>query len=264
MTHQVLIASYHKDFPFLLHCLRSLKRFSKGFLPPVIVVHENDVHGARQVVSQSFPEDEVAIFNGEPGMGFLRAQMAMMMGDVLCPRADYTWLLGSDCFVTDTLTPEPFFKDGKPVMLYIPYSDAGPAICWQWGTQRALGFRPDFEFMRRLPLIYPKGLFSPARKHIADLHGRPFEDYVKTRFAGSTGAGDFSESNILGAYAFKYQPDEYAWVSGAEWMSWPSPVLQFWSRHPAGLDGKIDHGFVLNGKSVFGRSPRSVIDEVLG
>ena len=39
---QVLIISYLPDFQWLPHCLASLRKFSVGFLPPVVCVPEQD------------------------------------------------------------------------------------------------------------------------------------------------------------------------------------------------------------------------------
>src|SRR5574342_144140 len=95
--HQVLIASYNRDFVWLQYNLRSLRKFQAGFLPPVVCVDGGDFAAAQRLVSQDFPGARVMRKDGRgPGTGFLRAQIAMMCGDLLCPQADYVYLLGSD------------------------------------------------------------------------------------------------------------------------------------------------------------------------
>jgi len=263
MTHQCLIASYPRDYAFLIHCLASLKKFSKGFLHPVVVVHYDDWKSARAIADQSYPEAEVKVYDGVVGQGFLRAQICMMSGDIFCPEADFTWLLGSDCFCTREFTPEPFFKGGKPVMLYTDYRDLAAipgALQWRGGVESALGLRPQYEFMRRLPLIYPRELFAPMRQHIAARHNVTFLKYVE--WCGSRKPFDTSESNWLGAFAHRYMPDLYEWVDTAKGEHWDNPCIQFWSH--GSLDGKCDHDAVLpDGSRTAGRTPRDVIDSVL-
>ena len=261
----MFIASYFRDFPFLIHCLASLKKFSKGFLHPVVGVHFNDWQGAREIVAQSYPEVEVKVYDGVEGQPFLRAQLMMLAGDIFCPESDFTWLLGSDCFVTREFTPEPFFKNGKPVMLYTDYHELRSipgAMQWRTGVEAALGIRPQYEFMRRLPLIYPRELFAPMRQHIAARHGKTFLKYVES--CGSRKPFDTSESNWMGAFAWEWMHDLYEWVDTAKGENWDNPVIQFWSHHKDKLDGVCDHNAILpDGSLTAGRTPRQIIDSVL-
>lgn len=268
MKHQVLIASYAKDFPWLIHCLASLKKFSSGFLHPVVVTTFDDWAGARAIADQSYPEVEVKVYDGAAGQGFMRAQTVMCAGDIFCPEADHTWLLGSDCVVTAPFRPEPYFEDGKPVMLYSQYAEIEKhhpqAMPWRAGTTRAIGRQPEHEFMRRLPLIYPKGLFAPMRRHIESRHSCTFQKYMALR--GAAHPFDSSESNWLGAFAWDFMPHVYTWAEITDWemisKKYPNVVLQLWSH--GGLDGKCDHGFILpSGRNTAGLTPRSIINEVV-
>lgn len=267
MTHQPLIASYARDFDWLFHFLTSFRIHATGFLPPVIVVPGADVPRARRIVSQSLPEAEVRATDVPEShrntvwAPFMRAQLAMLSGDLHCPKADYVWLWGSDCFIVGPLSPESQFEGGKPVMGYSSYAHLAighpSCLVWRAGTTKALGFEPENEFMRRLPLIYPRDLYPEVRAHVAksprlDL----FEDYVYR--AGPE--KNFSESNVLGAYAWARRPGDYHWflVDGFEYgkfsTRYPTQTVQFWSH--GGLDRPCarDHQFA-------GRSARSVMDE---
>lgn len=276
MTHQILIASYAKDFPWLLHNLASQKLFCRGFLPPTVVVPNHDVAGAQAVAAQSYPEARVIGAEPPPRpagawSNFLRAQIDMMKGDIHCPEADYVHLLGSDCFVRDVYHPEQVFKDGKPVMLYSSYAalEVGhPAVkCWYDGTEHALGFEVEHEFMRRLPLVYPRDLYCRVRKWVSDTHNSTFEGYVYSRGH----AKNHSESNILGAYAWKFMHHAYHWanlddkdVYGSAYKEYPSSVIQFWSHggmdHPA--DCSHNYESLEGTRSTFGRTPRTVMDDI--
>lgn len=276
MKHQVLICSYAKDFEWLKWNLTTLRRFSKGFLPPVICVASDDEPGARFMVNNFYPEATVTIKDGRPGLGNLRAQVAMMSGDLLCPEADYVWLVGSDCLVSRTFQPDAFFRDGLPVMLINTYGEllkVAPGILpWQKGVEDALGFSPNYEYMRRLPLMYPRALFKKVRDHIAAHTKKPFEEYVYdvgayAQRSNRSDAANFSESNVLGAWAHKFEPDMFHWLCldhcyESAMKEFPNPMIQFWSH--GGMDFPCDCRFGYgSGKNTFGKTPREVIRDIL-
>ena len=201
----------------------------------------------------------------------MRAQLAMMKAAELCPEADFIFLRGSDCIAADRFTPGPFFSsEGKPVMLYTTYADLNVpghsnAMPWRKGVKRVLGWEPHAEFMRRLPLAYPRGMFAPFRAFVEQLHGQPFETYI---YEADAKFGHTSESNCLGAYAWKFMPDIFHWVDttaagveNGEVRGWPSPIRQFWSH--GGLDRPMEASFVFDGLQSAGRTPRAVIDHIL-
>lgn len=270
MTSQVFIASYRNDFEWLIHCLGSLKRFSSGFLPPVICVDTADYAGAESVVTRAYPEATIVIKDGREKQGFMRAQISMMEVDLLCPDADFIFLLGSDTIAAGPFSPDPYFKDGKPAMLYTTYADLNVpghsnAMPWQVGTERILGWKPHAEFMRRLPIVYPRGLFKPMRDFISKRHGMEFEDFI---YRNDWAHGNTSESNLLGAYAWKFMPEIFHWVDTSkagvedgEVKGFPSPIRQFWSR--GGLDRVTEANFNFDGLSSKGRTPREIMNHIL-
>lgn len=270
MTHQILIASYSKDFPWLEPNLKSLRRFCNGFLPPVISVDGQDEFEAKKIVARCYPEATVVRKDGRRGQGFMRAQISMMQGDLLCPVADYVYLVGSDCLAWTELKPEFYFHKGKPAMLYnsrkyFEDAKAGHPIQWMDSTAEILKFPVNGEFMRRLPIVYPKELFAPCRAHIEAVNGLPFEEYIYRRNAQG---GPVSESNLLGAYAWEKMHDLYTWVHADgtpeywEYRSNHPDICQFWSH--GGMNRPAEACTIVNGRSIAGRTPRDVIREVLG
>jgi hypothetical protein len=264
-THEVFIASYEKDFPWLDVNLRSLRRFSEGFLPPVVCVERHEVRSAKQYTDGA----HLCAKDGRgPGTGFLRAQIAMMCADIMCPSADYIYLLGSDCMAFRRFAPDVYWFRDKPVMLYNSYAELGNMDAvgmWQGSTEQVLGFSCPNETMRRLPLVYPRELFPAVRKHIEDRHGMAFEDYIYKK------GHPLSESNILGCYALKFMPERYTWLhaspSDPSYVEYRTPlsdsIAQFWSH------GGLDHPQTLAldyapGKNTHGKTPREIIRDVLG
>ncbi len=268
-NHQVLICSYEKDFPWLIHCLASLRKFSTGFLHPVVCVDVQDEAGARSIVAQAFPEAGVVVTKGRPGQGVMRAQTAMLRADIICPNADVIYFLGSDCIAHREFSPAPYCDvDERPAVLYSTYESIKSVhhdtFPWREGVNRVLGIDPLNEYMRRLPSVFPREIFAPMRKHVEKLHGVEFEDYIYEADDGKT-----SEANILGAFAYEFMPETCHWVNiaaaglyGSQVIGWPSAIAQFWSHggldRPA--DACVDYTVTLN---TAGKTPRRIINDIL-
>ncbi len=280
MSSQCLIASYKGDFVWLQHCLRSLKKFSEEFLPPVISVSLADAPEARWIVQKCYPGAEVFIHSiprgydvTAKGFGMMRAMNSMMHADILCPRAEHIFLVGSDCLATAPFRPHDYFAEvfGQPVILMNSYEHlltAHPsAVSWRDGTAQVLGWTPPHEYMRRLPSVFHRSTFAATRKYIETLHGTSFTDYWFGGYAA--GQQGQSEANILGAYAARFQPERYKFdcmddARGPDGKLFvhSNALLQMWSH--GGLDKLIDIHYTLDGHDVFGMKPRDVIVSVLG
>lgn len=263
---QCFIASYPKDREWLHYCLLSLKKFSTGFLPPVVGVTAADYDMFRAIADATYPETTVVAY-GDPG--WMPAQVRMQRADQFCPDADFIFLLGSDCLAVSEFRASDFFRDGKPVMLYSTFSallKTSPAVAaWKKGTERVLGFKVPNESMRRVPTIHPRGLYAPMRAHVESVHGMPFDKYIPI---GETRGGGTSETNILGGFAWEKMRDIYHWVciddaetKKREHIDWPCPILQFWSH--GSLDRKCERDMSHFGVTTLGKPCRQIITEVL-
>lgn len=269
-THQILIASYSRDFPWLEPNLKALRKFSDGFLPPVISVDGQDMFGAQKIVEKCYPGARVVQKDGRRGQGFMRAQISMMQGDLFCPDADFVYLVGSDCIPWTRLAPEYYFHNGKPAMIYnsrayFEAANAGHPIQWMDSTSQILGFPVNGEYMRRLPIVYPKELFKPVRDHVVVTHGIEFEEYIYRRNAQG---GPVSESNILGAFAWERMHDLYSWLhadGNPEYTAYRSShpdLIQFWSH--GGLDRPAEAAVNYSHGNTHGKTPREVMRDILG
>lgn len=279
--HQMIICSYENDFQWLIHCAASLRRFAIGFLHPVICTDGADAKAARAILDQSYPEATVVVKEAKnPKQGFMRAQVAMMKADLICPEADIIHFVGSDCLALRPFGPEMYCApDGKPAVLYSSYLSMNlvhpDTVPWRKGVERILGVRPDNEFMRRIPTILPREIFAPMRAHVEKKQGMEFEDYIyKADWSQAVmkQVRDTSEANILGAYAYHFMPETCHWVDiataglyGSQVVGWPSAIGQFWSH--GGLDHPADACFEYEvrgeKRNSVGKTPRKVINELL-
>lgn len=160
--------------------------------------------------------------------GYVDQQYTKINADLYVP-PDTTHVvhIDSDCLMVGKLAG--LFVDGKPSMLKTPYSDLqDQAKLWQGVTAHYMGFNPDYEYMRRMPLVYPISIYRRVRDHIAAIHGPCEEWFPKIEIR------KFSEFNILGAYADKFMAEEFHWIDTSKEELPPLVARQGWSW--GGLD----------------------------
>lgn len=234
-------------------------------MPPVVCVNREDEDQFQEIVDRNYPEARVVVLDGT---GVARAQVAMLRVDEMCPGADYLWLMGSDCLVASEFTPEPYFENEKPVMLYNTYEHLlkyHPAVmAWKTGTERILQMETPYECMRRVPSLATPEMYLRVRKHVEMAHGKPFDEFI---ISNHLKHNDTSETNILGGYAWQYMRDTFTWVNmdvayQESMDKYPNAVLQFWSH--GGLDRPCDQRYTYSGGSTFGKTPRAIFREILG
>ena len=234
---EILIATYHKDFPYLLYCLRSIQKFALGFSGVTISCPTQDVKALKKVIKESGIKPKPVIKFGEEweSKGMLWSEHNKCMADELCPNADYIAHFDSDCIFTRPVRPSDFFKNGKPLLRYEAYSSLvkrEPNIVnWKIAVESCLPFQVDNEFMRGHPEVYHRGLYAETRKLIEEKTGLEFSEYVKS--CKNSFPQTFAEFPTLGAVAFKefdelYHPHDCATQENPD--AHPYPVIQFWSH----------------------------------
>lgn len=232
MRTDILIASYHRDIPYLKYNLQSITRFARGFGGVTIIIPEDEEDQFRPL-QQDHPFS-VWTYNRDSDQSKwqIHAQAMKCLADVACPDADFILHTDSDCIFSEPVTPDEYIKDGKPIMLYQSYRTM-PADCpWKAPTEKALGIQVEYEFMRRHPQVNPRGVYTDLRGHISIEHGMPLERYVLGQKA--TFPWGFSEHNTIGAYAFYSDDwnDKYHWWNLDEIPAPRSKLVQFWSHSP--------------------------------
>ena len=225
MTCSIFIKTYATDFPWLKYCLRSIAKFCSGFSEIVLVAGYDDI---KELNSWGLTRERlVGVHEKEPG--YLWQQAVKMNADSMCS-SDFILFVDSDCCFTRQVTPDMFFMDRKPISFKTSYVSLGDAVHWKPPTEKALGFKCDWETMRRFPLVYPRHTLAGLRAHIADQHKMSFNDYVIY-------SGGFSEFNALGSFILDKLPDALHWID-TERDDMPATVLvQHWSH--GGLTDEI-------------------------
>jgi hypothetical protein len=210
MSTDIFIRSYRGDFSWLEYCLKSIKKHSSGFNKIHVCVPPNDV----QLLS--FVKDEVVHLVEPTADDYMGQQITKLHADHFS-HADFILHVDSDCIFTKPFSPESFMCGEKAIVL----REDGVESPWIAITARILGWHDSAEYMRRLPILYPRWLYVGFRKWMEEKYDKSLRAIVE-----SQPARDFSEFNTIGQWAYKYHHDAFAWFHPSE----VEPVVrQFWS-----------------------------------
>ena len=192
----ILIRSYDKDFEWLKYCLKSIRKFCTGFNHVHIVVPMQDAH------KLDFAEDETVHGVQDKCEGYMAQQVTKLYADNFCT-ADFILHVDSDCVFFKQTKPENFFRHEKPVILY----DENVASPWPAISRITLGWHDSKEYMRRLPIIYPKWIYKAFRDWVKKNQKHDLETWIC-----SQPRREFSEFNTLGQWAYQLHNDAFTWL----------------------------------------------------
>ena len=216
-NYSIFIRSYNKDIRWLLYCLQSIHKFVKGFSEIVIVVPASQINEfkALNLTYEKLRFCEVYADD------YLGQQITKLNAFQYC-QSDLIMFVDSDCVFQAETTIEQFMKDGKPCILKTAYDTIDAP--WQGITEIAMKDLVPFEYMRREPLLYHKKTLRDLGVWFNLLHNQTIDNFII-----SQPARHFSEFNLMGAYADKFESDKYYFLdTNKEEL----PVLnckQYWS-----------------------------------
>ncbi len=216
MVVDLFIRTYHKDLPWLAHSLRSIHKHVTGHRRVIIAIPQ----GQGNLLGHLTAETVIEV----PDLpnGYLGQQLTKMEA---WKYTDADAILYWD---SDTVATVPFdimaemTSNGRPIVYCTPYEQVGDAQCWQQATIYAMGFHVGLEYMRRLPLLYLRSTVIGCGVHVMRTTGHQIGDYM-------TKMGRFSEFNALGAFAHRFNEEQYLFLNTEHHAPPPNKVRQFWS-----------------------------------
>ena len=211
----IFIKSYYKDFKMLNYCLKSIEKYLTGYNKIIIVIPKKDYQIYQSIVHTNLPIELHVV--EEYGDGYLYQQFIKMTAYKYCD-SQFIMYVDSDCIFDKHINIQSLVSNGQPEILYTHYSKVEEAICWKQCTERFMNDVVEFEFMRRLPLIY-------HRETLETIHN--LEPNLESVVMNS---GRFSEFNALGAWAFVHQKDKYSFVNTDNWKPVDPLGVQLWSH----------------------------------
>jgi len=228
MKTSIITVTYDKDLEFLKYNLKSIKKFCQGYHENIIVIddHNNDCTKTRKYLDSI---EQKYIVNNEAKhlpIGYIRQQYMKYFMDDYLGSIDYVCSVDSDNIFNGNNEPSCFFNNGLPVIGMQKWSDM-KCHSFRQCANKTLGFDVPYNFMRRMPLVYPLWLFKEVRDYIEKEHSQSFLSYFRN-------LKHTSEYNILGAYAYKFHRDSFYWVDviddKEEWKSLAVPCTQYSNR----------------------------------
>lgn len=238
MTTELFICTCAKDFPWLKYCLRSMVKFTSGFAGVTILVPNQDLPALQKLVLDvpgSYSKLPVCCWGDDewPGLGMVWHECQVMFADRWCSPADFIAHIDPDCVFTAPVTPDTYFKDGKPILRYENFNFIGfrhPGVLkWQECTAKCLPFPVHYETMRCHPEVYHHSLYAVARTQMEQKTGQPVADYIRS--CRNEFPQGFCEYNTLGNVAMQLFPDQYYLVEQfSDHVTPPNHLQQFWSH----------------------------------
>jgi len=205
----ILIRTYNKDREWLDYCLKSIKKHNPELGLTVVAPEGHDM-GCECIHVAPVHQD-----------GYIDQQHTKLRAVAFVPEeATHVIHIDSDCLVIGNLMD--LFIDGKPIMLKTPWNLIGQAQFWREITREHAGFDPEFEYMRRHPLIYPSKIYNELAIYLEKIHGCPWDQWFPK-------IKKLSEFNLLGAYADRFMPEEFHWLDTSKDPLPPEKVHQGWS-----------------------------------
>ena len=218
----ILIKSCKKDADWLVFSLRSIQRFCTGFRQVVLLFPEAEKDALTPL---NITSEKVFFTQDRPD--FYLWQQVEKMRAYAYTDATFVTFVDSDVMFTKPCSPQDLLHEGKPIVLYTPYSvlvdqSGNPTTPWQKTTEAALKRAVEFEFMRRFPMTASLRLLHEFDAFMVETHNQSVESYVMSQRT-------FSEFNSLGAFAYYFQPESCHFVN-TEPQPIPPPVArQGWS-----------------------------------
>jgi len=213
MKLDIFCRTYHADLKWLEHSLRSIHKHVTGYRKIVVAIPNASMlsHLTAETVVQV--ED---LPDGYIGQQFTK------MNAHLYTDADAVIFWDSDVIACEHVDVSEWVKDGKPIIYKTPYERTETP--WKPITEKAVGFPVAYEYMRRMPLVYRTDTLRNACAHVEATHGMTLRHYLKLCPHRA-----FSEFNVLGAYAEKFEADKYHFID-TETVHMPkNKVDQMWS-----------------------------------
>jgi len=191
----IFIRTYRADIKWLEYCLKSIHKNLTGWDEIVICIPTGQEHllnhlTAERVVLSSIYNDD-----------YIGQQTSKLESYKHC-KGDYILFVDSDLVFYEGADVRDYFIDNKPVILFDKYENVGEAICWKLIVEKLFKENVDKEFMRRLPLLYHKSTLENFAIHFPDIEN----------YAVSQPHRSFSEFNILGFFAWKYEQETYKFI----------------------------------------------------
>lgn len=216
MTTDIFIRTYDKDLEWLKYCLKSIYKYVTGYRDVIICIPKGQKH---LLDGWNLSKEKVYEWSPVCDNGYIDQQINKLNAYGFVGDAEFILFVDSDVCFKKVVNISEYFRNGKPIILKTRYENVGDAICWKSPTEKTLGFDVEYEYMRRLPLLYRTDTLSSLSDKL-----------VESGFSNDVSKIDrMSEFNLVGAFAEKEESERYHFIDTEKEPLPPETVKQNWS-----------------------------------
>ena len=217
MITDIFVRTYVNDLKWLEHALRSIAKYVSGHRQIIVCIPAGQGHLLSHLTAEKVIEVP------DLSDGYLGQQLTKMQA-YLYTDADAVIFWDSDVIATQPIDVKAeYFHGDRPIMYKTRYASMS-GNPWQPITAKAVGFTPEWEYMRRMPIVHRRDTLLMCDAFMRNLHGMTLAQYIAAQPLRS-----FSEFNALGAFAEAHVPDRYHILDTEAIDMPPNKVEQFWS-----------------------------------
>lgn len=231
MTASLFIRTCKKDIEWIPWCLRSIRKFVRGFDELVICIPYDETDSAVPFLSwPGLPPATLRTVNRYPH-DHDGQQFDKMEAWKHC-RGDVIYFLDSDCLFLRPFTPQSMITpEGKLWGFKTPYEFLGNEAKWKAPTEEVLEMPVKCEYMRRWPYAYHRATLQMLQEWFEKKHGSLRDWILVRKRILNEGIPDsrFSEFNVIGAWAELYDSGRYYFQPIKNGEGPPDFVKNFWS-----------------------------------
>lgn len=217
MSVALIVRSYDRDFCWLNWAVRCMDKYLSGVDERILITPEGQVPECIDFFSKH-------VFSQETCHGYIAQQIDKLTAwqHTDCP---YLLYVDSDCMFHKPFDVRSRLVDGK-CLLYRERWETIPlwGHFWRDVIRRYLGLESEFEYMRAQPFLHSAATVRALLDEYPTLFDR----------ARLLTCGEFSEFNLLGAFAAHRTPENYVFSEGP----FEDVVRAYWSH--GGLTPEIE------------------------
>jgi len=212
MSIAIILRSYEGDFNWLHYSARSITKYVTGVDEKILITPVGQAPDA-----ETLSHFDRHIQTVEDCHGYIAQQIGKMTAWQYtdCEHLLYT---DSDCPYTQPFDARSrITDDGRVVLWRSPWNEVAEwGWFWRDVIERYTGIRPDWEYMRRQPIMHRAATVKAMTEHWP---------HLLTDCKTITN-GEFSEFNFMGLYADLYDSQHYHFRQDAP----ETPCAQYWSH----------------------------------
>jgi len=224
MTYDIFYRTYSGDAVWLEYSLQSIHKFVSGYSSVIVTAPESSREIIKPIVfKHGFKFIGCNVMHRNDYIG----QQATKMCADLYTSSDVVVHVDSDVIFIKPVTLQSFLnaEGTKPLNLKSAYANI--VTPWKSITESNVKFKVHYEYMRRIPLVYPREIYKKTRDHLERVHGTTFTKFIRSIPIRSNAMSEF---NIIGAVSEQYYPNCIEWQDTHGPVPIPEPfATQYWS-----------------------------------